>query len=179
MKKFWGFLLTICIVVSVWICVARIVKSCQFNWNCANYLKRAADSNTVEMARDQLNIALTYLEKENLTDGWVSIFFHRPQCDIKFWYTNLKTSRDELNQFLKEREGKEPTLTAMESTARSNQLIKLRETLLDASESGSSITCPPGISIYPHNKAYFWGLIISGLVGVVAIIGLFVTWDSY
>lgn len=45
----------------------RIVKSVQFELNCTQYLKRAADANTVELAKEELSKAISYAEQNNLT----------------------------------------------------------------------------------------------------------------
>ncbi len=66
------------IVFGVWSTV-RIVKAVQFDTNCAQYIKRAADSNTVETAKEELAKAISYAEENNLTEGIVSIFLNQPK----------------------------------------------------------------------------------------------------
>ena len=123
----------------------RIYKGYSFDINCKSHLKRAADANTVETAKKELNISLVYMEKNNLTSGIVSIILKQPKNDIGFWYENIKASRDELNNI-------SPETSQLEKT---NVLMKLRETLLDNGES-TTVTCPDGISIYPMNVLYFF-----------------------
>jgi len=52
--------------------------------------------------------------------------------------------------------------------------MKLRETLLDNSgDSGKTeVTCPDGISIYPHNSIFFWFFSIAFVLGCCGVIGM-------
>lgn len=139
----------------------RIYKSVNFNIDCTGHLKRAADANSITMAKKELKIALDYLEKNNLTKGYTSVLYQTPDEDIEFWYMNLKSSLEGLNSL-------SDSSSKLEQT---NVLMKLRETLLDQGDKGQSITCPDGISVYPDNKVYAWvgwvGLFLSLLSGCV------------
>jgi hypothetical protein len=124
----------------------RIVKSVQFDTNCKQYIKRAADANTIETAKDELSKAISYAEENNLTQGVVSIFLHQPKNDIGYWYNNMKESYEELENLSEDASPLEKT----------NVLMKLRETLTDDKEEGITVTVPDGIDVYPNNKAFFW-----------------------
>lgn len=142
MKKL--ILIVSCISLVIW-GVARIVKSeIVFERNCGGYLKRAADANTVDLAKKELTKVIQYCEINGLTSGYTSIIYRTPDEDIEFWYTNLKESLKELEQISED-------ATPLE---KSNMLMKLRETILHNTDSGSSVTCPEGISIYPYNTGY-------------------------
>jgi len=143
MKVALTSLLSLC----VFLCWAglRTFKAIEFERSCEGYLKRAADANTVELARDQLEIAINYLEKNGLTEGYTSILYKTPDEDIGFWYKNLKSALEGLKTL-------DPNSTPLE---KSNMLLKLRETLLDNASRGETIvTVPEGISIYPYNVIY-------------------------
>lgn len=159
MKRGIYITLTVLFGVSLllWIGV-RIFCSVNLDFKCLNYLKRAADANTIEMAKPNLDTAIEYLEENNLTSGIVSIFLKNPANDIKYFYQNLKASQAELEMV-------DQNATQLE---KSNVLMKLRETLVDEVES-TSVTCPDGLSIYPYNLLYFWWLVLS-------LIGLTVFW---
>lgn len=129
----------------------RIVDAVQFNMGCKQYLKRAADANSVEMAKDQLKTAIDYAESEGLTEGIVSIILKQPKNDIGFWYDNMKKSYEELEKV-------DENTSQLERT---NILMKLRESLTDSSEDGTVVTIPDGISIYPNNVAFFWWGLLS------------------
>lgn len=158
-KIFMVFAIIATIVFGAWSTV-RIVKDVQFDNNCAQYIKRAADANTIERAKEELEKAISYAEKNNLTEGVVSIFLHQPKNDIGYWYQNMTEAYDELENLPED-------ATSLEKT---NVLMKLRETLTDETESGVSVTIPNGISIYPGNVAYFWW----GLLSIIFCLGLWI-----
>ncbi|MEK7566555.1 MAG: hypothetical protein AAB527_00245 [Patescibacteria group bacterium] len=129
---------------------ARIVNNIQFDRNADGYLKRAADANTIELAKKNLAVAVKYLEENSLTSGYTSILWRTPDEDVGFWYDNLKAS-------LKELEGVSSDATQLEKT---NILMKLRETLLDQGQKGVHVTAPSGITVFPNNTFYvMWGAI--------------------
>lgn len=131
------------IIFLTWV-TTIIVFTVQFERNCEGRLKRAADANTVELASQELNSALGYLESNKLTTGYTSILYTTPDEDIEYWYQNLKKASEELSKV-------GPEATQLEKT---NVLMKLRETLLDQGETGVSVTVPPGISKYPYNTLF-------------------------
>lgn len=131
----------------------RISKGFGIEFDCYSYLKRAADANTIEMAKPQLDKAIKYLEDHNLTTGIVSIFLKNPANDIDYFYQNLVASRNELEQV-------KPDASQLE---KSNVLIKLRETLLDT----GIVTHPCGLAIYPNNRGFMWWAIITFILTIV------------
>jgi hypothetical protein len=146
----FGFIVILMLVVLL---AMRLVNWINFSMDCTQYLKRAADANTVELAKENLGVAVKYLEGRHLTEGTVSIFLYQPQNDIGFWYSNLRASQEELAKV-------NANTSQLE---RSNILMKLRETLTDQSQDGIRITCPKGISIYPYNRWYFYLLVFAGV----------------
>lgn len=144
----------------------RTVKCVQFELNCTQYLKRAADANTVELAKEELSKAISYAEQNNLTEGVVSIFLHQPKNDIGFWYKNMVEAYNELEKLPEDADSLEKT----------NTLMKLRETLTDQKDYGVSVTVPDGITIYPNNVIYFWWGLLSFLALIASLIGVWVTY---
>lgn len=127
---------------------------------CIDYLKRAADANTIDLAKKELDKALNYMEKHNLTNDFTSVFYKSPDEDIEWWYINTKTARTELDEV-------KPDATPLE---KSNVLMKLRETILDGGAKGATVvTAPHGISRYPHNALYMF-IFIFGLLHVFFLI---------
>lgn len=151
----------LCILAAIGILVVVIVKNVQFNQNCGGYLKRAADANSVELAKQELQKALKYMEDNELTSGYTSVLWRTPDEDIAFWYNNIKTSYEELCALPETASGLE----------KSNMLMKLRETLTDEGEKGTTLTKPDGISRYPHNT--FWAL-ANTIQVILWIVGLFI-----
>jgi hypothetical protein len=145
-----------------------IVKGIQFDRGCEGYLKRAADANTVQMAKEQLAIAISYADEHNLTKGFTSVIYTTPDEDVGFWYNNLKASHAELSAVTEDTSQLEKT----------NILMKLRETLLDDGEKGTDVTIPSGISVFPNNMAYgIWG-IFSGILALFGGLGLFIVMND-
>lgn len=165
MKK--GLCVLFILLFCVWAGV-RIVASVQFNRNCEGYLKRAADANTVELAKKQLKISLDYMERKGFITGYTSILYRTPNEDVGFWYTNVKNSLVEL-------ERTDSNATQLET---SNLLMKLRETLLDQGERGkTSVTFPKDISVFPNNVAMAFLGLLSAILAVVGII-VVIPWDE-
>lgn len=138
-------------LVFVGFIAARGIAAIEFNRSCGGYLRRAADANTIELAKNNLSTAVSYLRANNLTSGYTSVLYTTPDEDIGFWFSNLESS-------LKELENISPEATPLEQ---SNVLLKLRETILhDAGESGDRVTSPDGISVYPNNALFgLWGIL--------------------
>lgn len=159
MKKF--FLGAMMVLFLLWV-IARIVLMVQFDRNCGGYLKRAADANTIQLAKTQLRIAIDYLEVNNINSGYTSIIYRTPDEDIKFWHNNIVDSLKELEEISEDASPLE----------KSNVLMKLRETLMDHADNGSEeITVPAGISVYPYNTLMcLWGSLsaIFLAIGVIA-----------
>lgn len=149
---------------STW-CTVRVVANIQFNRECGGHLSRAANANTITIAKKELATALAYMEREKLTEGYTSVVYQTPDEDIGYWYSNIKASFDELNQL-------SPDSSQLEKT---NVLMKLRETLTDQGESGTKLVVPSGISIYPFNgiMLIFGWFCALGLMLVVFLIDLF------
>lgn len=147
------------IIFLIW-AVVRVASYISFDINCEGHLKRAADANTVELAKQEMEtVVIEYLEKNNMTTGYTSILWNTPDEDIDFWYRNLKSSLQELNNI-------SPEATQLEKT---NVLMKLRETLLDQGQS-TTVTAPMGISIFPHNALFVFLFFISVILMVVPVV---------
>lgn len=161
MKVFVAIILT---VFALAVFGIRMSKGISMKQNCTGYLKRAADANTVETAKEQLQKSITYLEANNLTSGYTSVLWQTPDEDISFWYKNLKASENELEKI-------DSTTSSLE---KSNVLMKLRETLLDNGKNGDSLTAPNGLSVYPNNG--MWGVLMC--LASLIILGL-LAWGNY
>ena len=147
------------IIISVGILSVSMIKGKLLEQNCTGYLMRAADANTVETAKGELQKVIVYLEEHELTRGNTSVFFNSPKNDIGFWYKNLKESEKELSKI-------DSTTSSLEKT---NVLMKLRETLIDNGESGDEVTMPEGLSKYPNNILWYILNALSGLFLLILI----------
>lgn len=114
---------------------------------CTGYLRRAANASSVESAAESLDTAIAYLQREGKTNGWSYLFFRTPDCDVGYWYRNLVSARDELRNI-------PATASQLE---KSNQLMKLREVLMEDGKSGAVVTAPPYLYWFPYEVG-MWGL---------------------
>ena len=138
--------------------VVCIVRQTQFTQQCGGYLKQTADATSVELALERINLAIEYIEKNDLKDGYTSILWKTENENIGFWYRNVIACRDELAANLDS-----------SSLEQSNVLMKVREALTDDGDSGLELTVPPGISRYPHNTGYCVLNIISAILALIAL----------
>lgn len=147
--------------------------------NVTGKLKQAADANNVPLARKKLGEVIEHLEDKGQTEGYTTVFIQRPANDLEYFYTNLKDAHADLMTFPDE---PSESATAEEiqkyKLAESNQLMKLRETLLDDSGEGTTVTLPPHLAVFPNQVAWvvfgFWGTIIWA---VIAGFGFAVKYD--
>ena len=160
-KKYKKIFLIIAIISTLtfisWATV-RIIKTIQFDFECKAYLKRAADSNTIELAKGELKKAIDYAKEKDLTTGIVSIFLKNPANDIGFWYHNMNLAYEELDSI-------SDNASSLEKT---NVLMKLRESLTDSDSSGAtSVIIPDGITVYPNNMLYFLWALLSLILTII------------
>lgn len=146
----------------------RYIKNIVLEQNLTGKLKQAADANSVPLAKEKLEECIEWLDDNNLTKGSTHVFIKTPDCDLGFFYDNLVSARNDLEDFSNQPEGDPKTRYLAES----NQLMKLRETLLDEDENGTHVTCPPHLATYP-SQVFWWWLGIACLVwlAMVAIFG--------
>jgi hypothetical protein len=122
-------------------------------------LKLAADAPSISLARERLDRAMVAVEARGLTSGSTGIFWSLPTNDVGEWYRGLKAAQANLAEF--PREATEADI----NTA----LQKLRETLLDHTKEGDSVTCPDGLAYYPHNLS--WAVLdVVSCVGAIVFV---------
>jgi hypothetical protein len=161
-------ILVLCIATGV-----HIVAGIQFDRNYAGHLKRAADANNLKLAEQELVTAVEYLEDNDYhtesgrcqgrIDDYTSIVYSTPDEQISFHYNNVSVCLANVRKIM----AKGDKATPLE---RSNELMKLRETLLDDGQYGQSVTYPGGLDVYPHNTLLAFLLLASSLVGVVSLL---------
>ena len=150
-------LLYLSIVIFVSSLGYRTYKDIQFDIQCKGYLELAANANSIELAKSNLDKAIQYIEKNQLTSGNSALFIKKPSNNITFWYANLKACQKEIWE-LSVKGG-----TTLEQT---NLLMKLRESLLN----NEVVIVPEFLSIYPYQKVTILMLYISAIFGI--LIGL-------
>lgn len=149
-KTFGNAVIVLSFISLLFWCVAYFFNEYAFNRDVGDYLKRAADANTVDIALSQLKIAIQKIESKNYTSGTTAVFLDKPSNDLGFWYKNIKAAHDGLDKLPK---------SDLERTEVVNtSLLKLRQTLLDQSSGTEKVTVPPGIAQFPNNAAMaIWG----------------------
>lgn len=151
----------ILILLSLIVPIILLVKSAQFNQDCQGYLRQCSNASSVELALDRLELAIQYIEENDLTTGYTSILWKTEADNIGYWYDNLKTCQKELEQAI--------NLPQLEQT---NTLMRVRESLLENGENGEYLILPNGIVKYPHNLLYailIWVSFGLALLGCVII----------
>lgn len=159
MKKFLFTVAALFSLLFVLWAGVRTYKAIVFGIECTGRMKRAADANTVELARAEMEKVVHYAMEQGLTNGYTSVIYRTPNEDIGFWFQNMQASLEELKRV-------RPDATQLEM---SNVLMKLRETLLD--HGGQiRVTVPFGISIFPHNVWYtVWGSLSFMFAAIFAV----------
>lgn len=160
MKK----LVVFCIIFCIGYVVFVTYKDYLFNKNCEEWLKLAADANNIPIAKARLDKAVDYLEKNNITTGYTSLWFQTPDTSITEWYTNLKAAQENLSSFPSNATGSDIN----------NTLMKLRETLLDRGDHGDKVTLPPYIQYAPYNLLFFAISVIFCII-LLTILMIFIT----
>lgn len=138
----------------------RIYFGIRFDQDIGGHLKLAADANTTLLAQKRLKVAIDNMDawglcNRNGDNCFTSIIYRTPDEDVGFWRSNIEATYEDLSGMTDE--------DRADNLIESNQLMKVRETLLDTGAKGDKVTAPEGISIYPNNMTFAifgWGLLI-------------------
>ena len=144
LKRLGPPIFVLSLIVAIGLLTYGGLQSIHFKRECSGHLKRAADANTIELAEQELRIAVDYIESNGLSSGNTSVMYSMPECELDFWYENLKAALIEL----------ESTPADADRLTVSNQLIKLRETIVDQHEKGARVTVPPNAHVFPDQVIY-------------------------
>lgn len=135
--------------------IGSAVFSIQFDREIGGHLKLAADANSTEMAERKLSLAIDGMKKWDLCNGggdncFTSVLYRTPDEDVGYWRENIESTLADLQAMTPEERA--------DNLIESNQLIKVRETLLDSGAGGDEVTRPSGIFRYPNNGSFaLWG----------------------
>lgn len=134
----------------------RIYKANQFESNVGTNLIQASVAIGAQTASEKLDIAIKYLESQNLTNGSTMIIGNNNySTDIGFWYNNLKNLLMEIQS----------TPKNMSQLEQVNLRQRIRSVIYCPYSYGIG---PRGISVYPHNMIVgIWGWL--SLFGLVAL----------
>jgi hypothetical protein len=130
------------------------------------------------LAQEKLGEAIKWMEANGFTEGSSHVWIKTPPCDIGFFYKNLISAKEDLDKFPAPPSEANAEAQSNYDLAESNQLMKLRETLVDeGGDSGPEVTCPPNMAIYPSQMLWWWiwpGCVLWAVA--VAIFG-FANWE--
>ena len=135
----------------------RIYKHIIFDRDVTQHLKRAADANSLDLAKQELKIVLDYCDVHNLKQGYTSILYTTPDEDIEFWYNNILDCHSQM-------------LTLPKDASKDLILIKLHQTLLDHKDGYEVVTVPSGLVYYPSNWVWALWFVFSILIGLCGIL---------
>lgn len=170
MSKLTKILLTFVIISALsflsFVCT-EIYLETNFKKNCSQYIELAARSTTVELAKENLVKAISFVEEHNLTSGNSSIFVKYPSNDIGFWYKNLVETYSSLEQ-----------LDGNSALENSNVLMKL-ESLTIQTDKGQKAIYPDNIYEYPNQIFLFWWGILSGFICIGCILTFLAKFSIY
>lgn len=136
---------------------ARSYYWIQFERKCGGHLNLAKNAMSVEFAREELDIAIDYLEKTAKISGNTDPLLLMPSRDLSRFYKNLLLGK----RFLSSVENGS-------TIDKINSLQIIKHSILEAE-------IPDGISVHPYNGIYFWSLLLSlalGIIGFFYIINL-------
>lgn len=155
----------VCLLVSLIMLIVLVITVClkevNFNWGCGDYLSRACNASTPELAAANLDQALAYMQAHDMTSGNTGVIWKQPANDVGYWYRNVLAVRDEVGTL-------SPSASPLE---RSNVLMKLRESLSDGGPRGQTLAAPSLIAWWPHNTA----IVLWGWVAILLLAGSFIT----
>jgi len=145
----------------------RLVNSITYDREVGGHLKLAADANNVDLAARKLALAIEGMDargicKKGGDDCFTSILYRTPDEDVGYWRENIVSTLADLEAMTDEEKA--------DNLIESNQLIKVRETLLDSGQNGDHVTSPDGIAIYGMNDPMAWWGILSVLLGGAAYV---------
>ncbi len=153
--------------ILTWVIFLSVIwwKDIHYEQNVGGFLKQAADANNTSMAEQKLSQASDGMQRLGLCNGggdncFTSVFYRTPDEDVGFWRANIETTLRDLQAM--------PDKERSDNLIESNQLIKVRETLMDNGGNGDFVTHPKGISRYPNNALF--GVIQAFLIIYVIVL---------
>lgn len=151
----------------------------EFDKGCGDYLKLAGDAPNIEQANKFLGQALTYIEKNHLNKGNSAWIRKTPSSDLSIWRNKIRGAKITVGVILTKEAGMKATaapeasLTApsIGQLEKDNALMKVREVLLDEGKSGTVVTLPAHISLYPYQYIFlFWWIVTAVLLAAGGLV---------
>ena len=146
----------------------RTVEEKQFNNNCTVHIKSAVKAESVEEAKKELEEAISYAEKNGLTEGNTGVFSRESKNDIGLWYQNILAAYKSLEEIPYDANNMEKNYT----------LMNLRNILMYEKNDKFFVILPERIGTYPNNTKYFMIEAIASCTGIIlSVATLLATWQ--
>lgn len=167
MKLFVGWkLLLVSILLSApffsW-AITRIIKKEIFDNNFTYHINQSMSGTDPSKSYEEFVSALLYLQSHNLTSGYTTIVIRSPSEDISIFYDGI-FKKFQYSQKL--------------ASLPPEEIKQYQEYVVNKNLATTQIKEPEGISIYPYNGIYFVWMLISILLLVLSIIGIFTFMDE-
>ena len=140
--------------------VVSIYMDEAFTVGCDGYIQMAARAPTIEDAKRNLDTAIEYVEKHELTDGKTSIIFHSPRDSVLCWYLRLRVVQQQLHM---------ATELGVTTSEREIVFNRLHRSLMRMSSGSKVVVSPSGISRYPYNTPHFVSIVLLLLLLTAAL----------
>ena len=145
----------------------RTFNEISYDQQVEGHLKLAADANSTELAEQKLKIAIEGMDargicKKGDDNCFTSIIYRTPDEDVGFWRKNVEGTLAGIQAMTPEERA--------DNLTESNQLMKIRETLLDSGQHGDHVTSPAGIAVYGYNRAFALWVTVSILAFGMALL---------
>lgn len=163
-KEMRLFFAILCTALFLIVGICHIVMEYNFDNTVGDYLKLAGDAPSVERANEFLTNAIDGIERRGITKGNSAYIFKTPDADVGIWYSQITGAKETLTSILNRVKADSSSVTQLE---RDNALMKIREVLLDQSQSGTTVTLPPHIAIYPQHWTMFIFYVIFAILAIV------------
>lgn len=134
-KKIVCTILIILSIISIVICYSfNINNSADFAENCTAHIEKAATASSVEIAKEELALAIEYVEKNIYKEGNDAY----EDENVEYWYNNMKAAYEKLENV--------PADASEE--AKSTVLLQINESLLKHTVLGKEVELPNNIKDY-------------------------------
>lgn len=160
------FLISSVLSLTIW-AIAAFALSVHLDRAVLGHLKLAADANSTDLASQRLQTAVDGMDTLGLCNSgggrcFTSIVYTTPEEDVGYWRHNIELTLADLEAMTPE--------DRADNLVESNQLMKVRETLLDSGQNGDKVTAPSGLSRYPSNMAMGLWLLLSCIAILIGLI---------
>ena len=90
-------LFTIFGIITIMYIAGAIISTIYFRVKCETPLRKAALAETIPEAKVNLDKAIQFVEQNQLTTGYSSLFFKEDEYNITKWYATLKSAQSEID----------------------------------------------------------------------------------